>query len=90
MRNPDVRTLLTAGQVAAVLHRSPNTISRWAKNGDIEVAAKIAAGHGLYLFDPEVVKQKAIDLALGPDQGDTLDLDIDEAAEKPQQRRKAS
>lgn len=87
MRNPDVRTLLTAGQVGLVLHRSAGTISRWAKNGDLEVAARIATGQGVYLFDPEVVKQKAIDLALGPDRGETLDLELDELVE---QKRKAS
>lgn len=68
MSNPDVQTLLTSGQVAAILHRSANTVSRWARTGELRPAAKVASGNrGLYLFDPEVVKQKAIDLALGPD-----------------------
>jgi hypothetical protein len=77
MRNPDVRELLTAGQVAAVLHKSPNTISRWAKTGELAIAAKIAVGRGAYLFDPDVVAKKALELAL-PDRGQTLDLDLDE------------
>jgi hypothetical protein len=76
MSNLDVRELLTAGQVAVVLHKSATTISRWARNGDLEVAARIASGQGVYLFDPEVVKQKALDLALGSDHGQTLDLEI--------------
>ena len=83
---PDVRQLLTSSQVAAVLHKSRDTIARWARDGDLEPVAKIAVGNGgMYLFDPEVIKQKALDLALGPDPGDTLDLEIDES-----KRRKAS
>lgn len=70
MSNPDVRELLTSGQAAAILHRSANTVSRWARSGELEPAAKIASGNrGLYLFDPEVIKQKAVELALGPDFG---------------------
>jgi peptidyl-tRNA hydrolase len=81
--NRDVRELLTSSQVAAVLHKSRETIARWVRNGDIKVAAKIASGQGVYLFDPEIVKQKAIDLALGPiPPGETLDLDIE-----PKRRR---
>lgn len=68
MSNPDVRELLTSGQAAAILHRSANTVSRWARSGELRPAAKIASGNrGLYLFDPEVIKQKAVELALGPD-----------------------
>jgi hypothetical protein len=77
MQNPDVKELLTSGQVAAVLHRSTSTISRWAKSGELCPVAKVAAGNGFFLFDPEVVKQKALDLALGTDHGQTLDLEID-------------
>ena len=63
-----------------MLHRSANTISRWARTGELAVAARIATGRGIYLFDPEVVKQKAIDLALGqtPNPEATLDLDLQE------------
>lgn len=78
MSTPDVRELLTAGQAAAVLHKSTSTICRWAKNGELRPAAKIASGQGVYLFDPEVIKQKALELALGRPQGDTLDLEIDD------------
>jgi hypothetical protein len=80
MSSPDVRELLTAGQVAVVLHKSANTISRWARTGELAIAARIATGRGIYLFDPEVIKQKAIDLALGhtPPQDATLDLDLQE------------
>lgn len=91
MSNLDVRELLTSGQAAAVLHRSTNTISRWARTGELEPAAKIASGNGgLYLFDPETVKQKAIDLALGqvPDPGATLDLGLDQPTQHtPRARR---
>jgi len=45
----DVRELLTSSQVAAVLHKSRETIARWVRNGDLEVAAKIASGQGVYL-----------------------------------------
>lgn len=70
MSNSDVRELLTSGQAAAILHRSANTVSRWARSGELAPAAKIASGNrGLYLFDPEVVKQKAVELALGPEYG---------------------
>lgn len=59
--------LLTAGEAAAVLHRSATTIGRWAREGKIEVAnrASAGAGGGLYLFDPRVVAEKALELALG-------------------------
>lgn len=78
MSKTDIRTLLTSGQVAAVLHKSTTTIARWVRDGDLEVVAQIAVGRGVYLFDPEVVKKKALELALGPDPGQTLDLEIDE------------
>ena len=94
MSKPDVQELLTSGQVAAVLHKSANTISRWARTGELKPAAKIASGNGgLYLFDPEAVKQKAIDLALGesPDPQPTLDDVVDEpAAPRRHPRRRAS
>jgi hypothetical protein len=82
MQNPDVKELLTSGQVAAVLHKSTSTISRWAKSGELRPIARVAAGNGFFLFDPEVVKQKAIDLALGTDRGQTLDLDLDKPMRK--------
>jgi len=81
MSNPDVPELLTSGQVALVLHRSAATISRWARTGELDVAAKVASGNGgLYLFAPEVVKQKALDLGLSRTRGPQLDLGLDKKA----------
>jgi hypothetical protein len=76
MSKTDVRTLLTSGQVAVVLHKSTTTIARWVRDGDLEAVAQIAVGRGVYLFDPEVIKQKALDLALDTIPGQTLDLEI--------------
>ena len=76
MSHPAVRDLLTTGQVAAVLHKSANTISRWAKTGELPTLGRIAVGRGVYVFDPEVVKEKAMELALGRNRGETLDLDL--------------
>lgn len=79
-----------------MLHKSANTISRWARTGELAVAARIATGRGVYLFDPEVIKQKALDLALGeaPDPGATLDLGLDQSTENTppahRPRRRAS
>ena len=83
MSKTDVPELLTSGQVAMVLHKSVSTISRWVRDGTLPAAARVKTANGIYLFDPEVIKQKAVDLALGPEQDPTLDLDIDE-------RRRAS
>lgn len=82
--SPDIRTLLTSGQAAAVLHKSTTTIARWVREGELQAAGQIAVGRGVYVFDPEVIKQKALDLALGSDPGETLDLDLEP------KRRKAS
>jgi helix-turn-helix protein len=82
MQHPDVKELLTSGQVAAVLHRSSSTISRWAKSGELRPVARIAVAHGVFLFDPEDVKKKAIELALGPDHGQTLELDLPETPKR--------
>ena len=86
MPKADIRTLLTSGQVAAVLHRSTTTIARWVREGELEAAGQISVGRGVYVFDPEVIKQKALDLALGPNPGDTLDL----GEEAEPKRRRAS
>ena len=79
MSKADIRTLLTSGQAAAVLHRSATTIARWVRVGELEAAGQIAVGRGVYVFDPEIIKQKALDLALGADRGPTLDLEIEES-----------
>jgi hypothetical protein len=77
LMQPDVKELLTSGQAGAVLHKSTSTISRWAMSGELRPVARIAVGpHGVFLFDPEDVKRKALELALGPDRGQTLDLDL--------------
>jgi hypothetical protein len=79
MSNPAVRDLLTTGQAAAVLHKSSRTINRWAKSGELPSLGRIAVGNGgSFVFDPEVVTRKALDLALGRDRGQQLDLDIDD------------
>jgi hypothetical protein len=93
MSSPEIQTLLTSGQVAAVLHKSPTTIALWAKNGKLEAAARIHSGRGVYLFDPEVVKQKALELALGETPQPTLDDvapvdDVDEPTAPPRRRRR--
>ena len=77
MQHPEVKDLLTTGQAAAVLHKSARTITRWAKSGDLPPLGRIAAGNGVFVFDPEVVKQKALDLALGRDRDQTLNLELD-------------
>jgi len=76
MSNPAVRDLLTSGQAAAVLHRSSRTINRWAQSGELPSLGRIAVGNGVFVFDPEVVKQKALELALGADRGQQLDLGL--------------
>ena len=85
MQRSDVKDLLTTGQAAAVLHKSPRTVTRWAKSGELKTLGRIAVANGIFVFDSEVVKQKALDLALGSTPPQTLDLEIDEA--EPQQRR---
>jgi hypothetical protein len=82
MQRPDVKDLLTTGQAAAVLHKSTRTVTRWAKSGELESLGRIAVGQGVFVFDPEVIKQKALDLALGADRGSTLDLEIDEVEQR--------
>lgn len=81
MQHADVKDLLTSGQAAAVLHKSQRTITRWAKSGELQSLGRIAAGNGgVFVFDPEVVTKKALQLALGPDRGAQLDLDLDKAS----------
>ena len=61
-----------------MLHKSRETITRWARKGDIAVADRIAYGNGgLYMFDPQVIAEKAIELAIGkPKKGDQTLLDV--------------
>lgn len=78
-----VRGLLTTSQAAAVLHRSRETVARWARAGQLEVADRVPVGYGdgPYLFDPNVVAEKALELALGKPEGvhqPTLDEACDE------------
>lgn len=81
MSNPAVSDLLTSGQAAAVLHKSTATINRWAKSGELPVLGRIATGNGgVFVFDPEAVKTKALQLALGRDRGPTLELGLDKKA----------
>lgn len=50
-----------------MLHRSRETIARWARQGDLPVARRIEGGYGAgrLMFDPDVVAEKALELALG-------------------------
>jgi len=81
MQHADVRDLLTSGQAAAVLHKSQRTITRWAKSGELQTLGRIAAGNGgIFVFDKDVVTQKALELALGRDHGNQLDLGLDKKA----------
>jgi Helix-turn-helix domain len=76
MQHTEVPDLLTTGQAAAVLHKSSRTVTRWAKSGELPTLGRIAVGRGVFVFDPEVVKQKAFDL--GADRGPMLDLGFEE------------
>jgi hypothetical protein len=51
-----------------------------AERGDLELFQKIDGEHGPYLFDSEVIKQAALDRALGRETGPTLDLDMEARA----------
>lgn len=81
MSNPAVPDLLTSGQAATVLHKSGATVNRWAKSGELPPLGRIAVGNGgVFVFDPEVVARKALELALGRPRGQTLDLDLEQAS----------
>ncbi|MHB1433417.1 MAG: helix-turn-helix domain-containing protein [Streptosporangiaceae bacterium] len=56
--------LLTSGQVARLLGRSPRTIARMAERGDLEYVQKLPGANGGYLFDAEKVQKLALDMVM--------------------------
>ncbi len=48
MDRPPAPTYLHSSQVAALLHVSPKTVTRWAKQGKLPVRRTLG-GHGRYL-----------------------------------------
>jgi hypothetical protein len=70
--------LVTASQAAIVLGVNWRTVIRMCDRGELELFQKIDGEHGPYLFDAEVVKQAALDRALGKTRGQMLDLKINQ------------
>jgi excisionase family DNA binding protein len=60
---PSSRSWLTASQVAARLHVSPKTVTRWANDGRLE-HRRTLGGHRRY--DPELIDQLVRDLTYQP------------------------
>ena len=54
--------LIGPAKVAAMLHVSPKTVTRWATEGKLPVAFKTLGG-GRRLYDPNVIAQLAEKLA---------------------------
>jgi Helix-turn-helix domain len=48
------QALLDSRQAAAILGRSQRTVSRLAEEGKLPWAQRVG-GHGIYLFEPDVV-----------------------------------
>lgn len=70
--------LITAAQAAIVLGVNFKTVIRMQERGDLELFQKIEGPNGPYLFDAEVIKQAALDRALGHENEQTLDLGLRE------------
>jgi excisionase family DNA binding protein len=60
---PASQSWLTASQVAAQLHVSPKTVSRWAKDGRL-AHRRTLGGHRRY--DPELIDQLVAALTYQP------------------------
>ena len=61
-RSPDAESFLHAGQVADILHVSPKTIARWAKDGRLPFQRTLG-GHRRY--PEQAIRQLAASLAQG-------------------------
>ncbi len=62
MDRPPAPTYLHSSQVAALLHVSPKTVTRWAKQGKLPVRRTLG-GHGRY---PEAEIRALIDQLQAP------------------------
>jgi excisionase family DNA binding protein len=60
---PDAEPFLLSSQVADLLHVSPKTVARWAKQGQLPYRRTLG-GHRRY--DPEQVDQLVRDLTYRP------------------------
>ena len=52
-------TLLTSPQAGRILGKSARTVVRMADSGDLPYVQKLAGPNGAYLFDPEVIAERA-------------------------------
>lgn len=57
--------MLTSPQCGALLGKSAKTVIRMAERGDLPFVQKLPGPNGAYLFDPEVVQEKAMQQVLG-------------------------